>query len=507
MTDTLANTLDNNSKRSHRRTRMTVHERLQCIFDEDSFTEIGAERMHESAAFGLASKRHAGDGVVTGWGTVNGRPIALSATDFSVLGGSLGRAHAAKIHRIMDFALDQKIPYVCINDGGGARIQEGVGSLDGYGGIFRRHVKLSGVVPQISVIAGPCAGGAAYGPALSDFVFVIDELSETYLTGPAVVKKVTGEDVTGRSLGGAEVHSQRSGLAAFRCTDEEQCYEDVRYLLDILPSSCATPAPTWSRTANAEQSQERNNLILDSIVPESPRAAYDMREIFTLIVDDGDFLEVHEEWAPNLLIGFAHIDGRLVGIVGNQPSVLAGALDANAAEKGARFVRFCDCFSIPLLTFVDVPGFLPGSAEEQGGVIRRGAKLLYAYCEVTVPRVQVIVRKAFGGAYIVMDSIGLGANLSLAWPTNEIAVMGAEAAVEILHKRRLKQSSDVIGDVQQLADEYRNEVMHHTYSAERGFVDQLIDPSQTRGYIKRFLSAVSAGPHYGEDRKHGNHPQ
>lgn len=492
---------------THSVQRLPVYERIGLILDSGSFAEIGGDRKHDSIAFGLAAKRHAGDGVVTGWGTVNGRPVAVSATDFSVMGGSLGAAHAEKIHRIMDMAFDQKIPYLCINDGGGARIQEGVGALDGYGGIFRRHVKLSGVVPQISVIAGPCAGGAAYGPALSDFVFVIDDLSEIYLTGPTVVKKVTGEDVTGRSLGGAEVHSRDSGLATFRCADEEQCYEDVRTLLDILPSNSSTPAPTWPSTLVSEQTQRRNDLILDSVVPQSPRAIYDIRDVITLIVDDGDFLEMFEEWAPNLCVGFAHIDGRLVGVVGNQPAVLAGALNATAAEKGARFVRFCDCFSIPLLSFVDVPGFLPGVQEEKGGVIRRGAKLLYAYCEVTVPRVQIIVRKAFGGAYIVMDSVGLGTNLSLAWPSNEIAVMGAEAAVEILHKRRLKASDDIDADLDALAADYRSEVMTETYAAEHGFVDQLIRPSETRSYITRFLQASCRASIPGQEKKHGNHPQ
>jgi acetyl-CoA carboxylase carboxyltransferase component len=489
--------------RQHALGKRTARERLALLLDEGSFTEIDMYRRHRQA-HGLktnGSRPHT-DGVVAGSGTIEGRRVFVYAQDFTIFGGSLGEAHAAKIHKTMDLALSTGCPLIGLNDGGGARIQEGVVALDGYGGIFRRNVAASGVIPQISVVLGPCAGGAAYSPALCDFTFMVTGTSQMYLTGPDVIAAVTGEQVTHEELGGAEVHGERSGVATFVYDDEESCLADVRYLVSMLPANNLEPPPaTPSRGATAD---ERPRLA--EIVPHEPNKPYDMRYVIAELVDDGEFLELHEGWARNVICALARIDGNVVGIVGNQPTVLAGALDATASQKAARFVRFCDAFGIPLVTLVDVPGFLPGTDQEYGGIIRHGAKLMYAYCEATVPRIQVIVRKAYGGAYIVMDSRSIGADLSLAWPTNEIAVMGAEAAVNVIFRKELAATEDSARLRSELVCEYMENLVHPYYAAELGLVDDVIDPARTRSAIASGLAMLrgkrKASPH----RKHGNVP-
>jgi acetyl-CoA carboxylase carboxyltransferase component len=402
----------------------------------------------------------------------------------------------------MDLALATGSPLIGLNDGGGARIQEGVIALDGYGGIFRRNVQASGVIPQISVVLGPCAGGAAYSPALTDFTFMVRDTAQMYLTGPDVVAAVTGERVSHAELGGAEVHSQRSGVATFVHDDEESCLQDVRYLLSMLPSNNLDPPP--SAPSRGATTDHRPRLA--EIVPPEPNKPYDMRSVVAEIVDDGDFIELHEAWAPNVICLLARIDGEVVGIIGNQPCVLAGVLDSDASQKAARFVRFSDAFGIPLVTLVDVPGFLPGTAQEHGGIIRHGAKLLYAYCEATVPRIQVIVRKAYGGAYIVMDSRSIGADLSLAWPTNEIAVMGAGAAVNVIFRKDLAAAADPARLRSELTAEYVGQLMHPYYAAERGLVDDVIDPAQTRSAVASGLAMLRNKRKPQPQRKHGNVP-
>jgi acetyl-CoA carboxylase carboxyltransferase component len=424
------------------------------------------------------------------------------AQDFTISGGSLGAAHAAKIHKVMDHALSTGSPIIALNDSGGARIQEGAMALDGYGGIFRRHVAASGIVPQINVVLGPCAGGAAYSPALADFVFMVRDTAKLYLTGPDVVATVTGERVSHEELGGADVHGRRSGLATFVHDDEESCLDDVRYLVSMLPSNnLEPPSPLPARNA-AQDLRPR----LAEIVPVEPNKPYDIRSVIAELVDDGAFLELHEHWAANVVCVLARIDGHSVGIVGNQPAVLAGVLDIDASRKAARFVRFCDAFGIPLVTLVDVPGFLPGKDQEHGGVIRHGAKLLYAYCEATVPRIQVILRKAYGGAYIVMDSRSIGADLSISWPTNEIAVMGAEAAVNVLYRRELADAADPAALRTRLAHEYAGQLAHPYYAAEHGLVDDVIDPVRTRSAVAAGFAMLRDKRSVAPPRKHGNIP-
>jgi acetyl-CoA carboxylase carboxyltransferase component len=482
--------------------KRTARERLGLLLDEGSFTEIDMYRRHQSHGPKLNGNRPHTDGVIAGSGTIDGRRVFVYAQDFAIFGGSLGEAHAAKIHKAMDLALATGSPLIGLNDGGGARIQEGVIALDGYGGIFRRNVQASGVIPQISVVLGPCAGGAAYSPALTDFTFMVRDTAQMYLTGPDVVAAVTGERVSHAELGGADVHSQRSGVATFVHDDEESCLQDVRYLLSMLPSNNLDPPPsTPSRGATTDHRPR-----LAEIVPHEPNKPYDMRSVVAEIVDDGDFIELHEAWAPNVICLLARIDGEVVGIIGNQPSVLAGVLDSAASQKAARFVRFNDAFGIPLVTLVDVPGFLPGTAQEHGGVIRHGAKLLYAYCEATVPRIQVIVRKAYGGAYIVMDSRSIGADLSLAWPTNEIAVMGAAAAVNVIFRKDLAAAADPARLRSELTAEYVEQLMHPYYAAERGLVDDVIDPAQTRSAVASGLAMLRNKRKPPPQRKHGNVP-
>jgi acetyl-CoA carboxylase carboxyltransferase component len=486
----------------HGRGKLTARERIGLLLDEGSFTEIEPLRRHRATGFGLEAKRPHTDGVVTGWGTVFGRTVFVYAHDFRIFGGALGEAHAQKIHKLMDLAAAAGSPLVSLNDGAGARIQEGVSALAGYGGIFTRNVRSSGVIPQISVMLGPCAGGAAYSPALTDFVFMVRGISQMFITGPDVVQAVTGERVSHDGLGGADVHAAVSGVAAAAYDDEESCLEDVRHLLSLLPANNRELPPA---TEPSDTPGRRCDALLE-LVPAEPNQAYDMRAVIEEIVDDGEFFEVQAGWAANLLCALARLDGHVVGVVANQPAEMAGVLDIHAAEKGARFVQFCDAFSIPLVTLVDVPGFLPGVGQEHHGIIRHGAKLLYAYCNATVPRVQLILRKAYGGAYIVMDSRSIGADLSLAWPTNEIAVMGAEGAANVVFRREIAAADDPEAVRAQRIKEYRAELMHPYYAAERGLVDDVIDPRETRSVLIRSL-AMLRGKHADlPSRKHGNPP-
>ncbi|MGW4567910.1 acyl-CoA carboxylase subunit beta [Streptomyces sp. NPDC004561] len=490
------------TERQHARGKLTVRERIGLLLDKGSFTEVEGLRRHRATGFGLEERKPDGDGVVTGWGTVDGRQVFVYGHDFRVFGGALGEAHAQKIHKIMDLAEAAGAPLVALSDGAGARIQEGVTALAGYGGIFTRNVRMSGVIPQISVVLGPCAGGAAYSPALTDFVFMVRGTAQMYITGPDVVQAVTGERVGHDELGGAEVHSALSGVSTFLHEDEESCLADVRHLLSLLPANNRELRP---EEPTADPADRPCDALLD-LVPEHPNQAYDMRRVIEEIADDGDFFELHERWAPNLIVALARLGGQVVGIVANQPQVQAGVLDIAASEKGARFVQFCDSFSIPLVTLVDVPGFLPGTGQEQDGIIRRGAKLLYAYCDATVPRVQVILRKAYGGAYIVMDSRSIGCDLSFAWPTNEIAVMGAEGAANVVFRREIAAADDPEEARARRVAEYKERLMHPYHAAERGLVDDVIDPRDTRAVLVRSLRMLRGKHAHVPERKHGNQP-
>ncbi|WP_410589934.1 acyl-CoA carboxylase subunit beta [Amycolatopsis sp. lyj-23] len=489
-------------RRQHSLGKLTARERLALLLDEDSFLELEPYRRHQATGPGLAANRPYTDGVVTGSGTIDGRRVFVYAQDFTLFGGSLGQAHAAKIQKVLDLAVANGAPVIGLNDSGGARIQEGVLALDGYGGIFRRQVDASGVVPQISVILGPCAGGAAYSPALADFTFMVRDTARMYLTGPDVVEAVTGRRVSHEELGGADVHGSHSGVATVVHDDEQECLADVRHLVSLLPSNYLEPPPVTAPTGAADDYRPK----LADIVPAEPNQPYDMRDVFAEIADDEEFFELHAGWARNVLCALARVDGRVVGLVGNQPVVFAGVLDGPASQKAARFVRFCDAFGIPLVSLVDVPGFLPGVEQERAGIIRQGAQLLHAYCEATVPRIQVILRKAYGGAYIVMDSRSIGCDLSLAWPTNQIAVMGAEGAVNVLHRRDLAAAADPAALRARLVAEYTEEYLNPQYAAERGLVDDIIDPADTRAAIARGLAMLRDKRRPGPARKHGNLP-
>ncbi|WP_204456511.1 acyl-CoA carboxylase subunit beta [Actinokineospora baliensis] len=482
--------------------KLTARERLDLLLDDGSFLEVEPFRRTVVGNLKTPGPGPHTDGVVAGSGTVDGRRVFAYAQDFTILGGSLGAAHAAKIHKVLDLALATGSPVIGLNDSGGARIQEGVPALDGYGGIFRRQVAASGIIPQISVVLGPCAGGAAYSPALADFTFMVRDTAQLYLTGPDVVHAVTGERVGHDDLGGADVHGTHSGVATFVHDDEQSCLDDVRYLLSLLPANNLEPPPAGPPTGATQQQRPR----LAEIVPPEPNRPYDIRDVLAELLDDEDFLEIHQGWAANVVCALGRIDGAVVGIVGNQPMVLAGVLDAAAAQKAARFVRFCDAFGIPLLTLVDVPGFLPGTTQEHGGVIRHGAKLLYAYCEATVPRVQVILRKAYGGAYIVMDSRSIGTDLSLAWPTNEIAVMGAEGAVDVLFGKELATAPDSTAARATRIADYTADLLHPYYAPERGLVDDVIDPTATRAAVAKALAMLRDKRGTTPQRKHGNVP-
>ena len=488
------------TERQHAKGKLTARERLEHLLDEGSFTELDLFRRRSAGP--ADGGEPFTDGVVTGSGQVNGRRVFAYAQDFRIFGGSLGQVHAQKIHKVMDLALAAGAPLIALNDSGGARIQEGVTALAGYGGIFRRNVRASGVIPQISVVLGPCAGGAAYSPALTDFVFMVRGTSNMYVTGPDVVKAVTGEAVTHEQLGGAQVHASTSGVATFLHDDEEACLEEVRYLISLLPANSQEPPPVYPTNDPPDRACPR----LADIVPANPKSPYDMREVIGEVADHGDFIEVHEHWARNIVCALARLDGRTVGILANQPLVRAGVLDIDASQKAARFVRLCDAFGIPLVTLVDVPGFLPGVDQEHAGIIRHGAKLLYAYCDATVPRVQVILRKAYGGAYIVMDSRSIGCDLSFAWPINEIAVMGAEAAVSVVHRKQIA-GADRPDEVRaRLVDDYKVELMHPYYAPERGLVDDVIDPADTRAVLCRALGMLREKRPELVVRKHGNPP-
>ncbi|MFE1291413.1 acyl-CoA carboxylase subunit beta [Streptomyces sp. NPDC058751] len=491
------------TERQHAKGKLTAHERIELLLDKDSFTEIEALRRHRATGFGLEAKRPYTDGVITGWGTVHGRTVFVYAHDFRIFGGALGEAHATKIHKIMDMAIAAGAPLVSLNDGAGARIQEGVSALAGYGGIFQRNTKASGVIPQISVMLGPCAGGAAYSPALTDFVFMVRETSQMFITGPDVVQAVTGEEITQNGLGGADVHATVSGVCHFVYDDERACLEEVRYLLSLLPQNNRELPPPAVASDPADRAVD---ALLD-LVPADGNRSYDVRGVIEEVVDDGEHMEVHAGWAPNLVCSLARIDGHVVGIVANQPAATAGVLDIRASEKGARFVQFCDSFNIPLVTLVDVPGFLPGVDQEHDGIIRRGAKLLYAYCNATVPRVSVVLRKAYGGAYIVMDSRSIGADVSLAWPTNEIAVMGAEGAANVVFRREIAAAADPEDMRRRKIEEYRKELVHPYFAAERGLVDDVIDPRDTRAVLASVLAMLTAKSSALPSRKHGNPPQ
>ncbi|MGW0810821.1 acyl-CoA carboxylase subunit beta [Nonomuraea sp. NPDC002799] len=487
----------------HAKGKLTARERVELLLDAGSFREVQQFRRHRATGFGLEAKRPYTDGVLTGWGTVEGRTVCVYAHDFRIFGGALGESHAVKIHKIMDMAIAVGAPLVSLNDGAGARVQEGVSALAGYGGIFQRNTRASGVIPQISLILGPCAGGAAYSPALTDFVFMVRGTSQMFITGPDVVKAVTGEEITQNGLGGADVHAETSGAAHFVYDDEETCIAEARYLLSLLPSNNHENPPA----VTVRDPGPRLSDALLHLVPADGNQSYDMRKVIEEIIDDGDCLEIHEHWARNIICALARLNGEVVGIVANQPQTLAGVLDISASEKAARFVQMCDAFNIPIISLLDVPGFLPGVDQEHGGIIRHGAKLLYAYCNATVPRISLILRKAYGGAYIVMDSQSIGADLTYAWPTNEIAVMGAEGAANVIFRRQIAEAENPEAMRARLIKEYRAELMHPYHAAERGLIDDVIDPADTRQVLISSLAMLRAKHADLPARKHGNPPQ
>ncbi|MDH4170403.1 MAG: acyl-CoA carboxylase subunit beta [Acidimicrobiia bacterium] len=488
-------------ERQHDKGKLLARERIDYLLDEGSFHELDMLARHRAHEAGLDSRPYT-DGVITGWGTIDGRKVFLFSQDFTVMGGALGEVFAEKIHKVMDLALSVGAPMIGLNDGAGARIQEGVVSLDAYGGIFYRNVQSSGVIPQISVILGPCAGGAVYSPAMTDFIFMVREKSHMFITGPDVVKTVTGEEVTLEELGGAKSHSSKSGVASFVADTEEAVLDEVKFLLSFLPENNLVEPPSFPPTDDPD----RRAPELYDIIPASPNIPYDMKEVIAAIFDDGEFLEYFASWAGSIVCGFARLNGHAVGVVGNQPMQLAGVLDISSSEKAARFVRTCDAFNIPLITFVDVPGFLPGVDQEYGGIIRHGAKLLYAYCEATVPRIQVVVRKAYGGAYVVMNSKSVGADLAFAWPSAELAVMGPQGAVEIIHRRELQSAADPVARREELVEEYTERTANPYIAAERGYVDDVIDPADTRPKLIAGLELLRTKREELPKRKHGNVP-
>jgi propionyl-CoA carboxylase beta chain len=495
-------------EKQHAKGKMTARERIEALLDEGSFVELDELARHRSTSFGLDTNRPYGDGVVTGYGTVDGRPICVFSQDFTVFGGSLGEVFGEKIVKVMDLAMKTGCPVVGINDSGGARIQEGVVSLGLYGEIFYRNVRASGVIPQISLIMGPTAGGAVYSPAVTDFVVMVEGTSHMFITGPEVIKTVTGEDVAFEDLGGARAHNTKSGVAHHMAPDELEAIEYVKGLLSYLPSNNLDEPPAFDAEPENEITAEDREL--DTIIPDSPNQPYDMHTVIEHVVDDGDFLEVHTLFAPNIICGFGRVEGRSVGVVANQPMQFAGTLDIDASEKAARFVRTCDAFNIPVLTFVDVPGFLPGTDQEWNGIIRRGAKLIYAYAEATVPKVTVITRKAYGGAYDVMGSKHLGADMNFAWPTAQIAVMGAQGAVNILYRNDLRQAEQNGEDPAEIraqkVTEYEDHLANPYIAAERGYIDSVIPPSYTRSYVAKALRTLRGKRETLPPKKHGNIP-
>jgi acetyl-CoA carboxylase carboxyltransferase component len=490
------------AKKQHDRGKLTARERVELLMDRGSFVETDPLAVHRAHDFGMDRKRPPGDGVVTGYGTVDGRKVFVASQDFAVFGGSMGEVHAQKVCKVMDLAISTGAPFVQINDSGGARIQEGAASLAGYGYIFERNVRASGVIPQISVIMGPCAGGAVYSPAITDFTFMVKETSHMFITGPDVIKTVTGEEVTFEELGGAMTHATKSGVASLIGEDDEDVLNRVRYLLSFLPSNNLEDPPSYATTDDPDRMDEG----LTHVVPDRAKEPYDMHEVIRRVVDDGEFLEIFPLWAMTVVTGFARLDGRSIGIVANQPKVNAGTLDIDASEKASRFVRFCDAFNIPILTFVDVPGFLPGTQQEFGGIIRHGAKLLYAFAEATVPRMTVITKKAYGGAYLVMNSKHLRADVSFAWPTAEIAVMGAEGAVNVVFRKEIEKAADPEARRAELITEYREKFSTPYAAAERGFIDDVIEPAETRPRLIKALRMLSTKRETIPARKHGNIP-
>lgn len=496
-------------EKQHKRGKKTARERIEALLDEGSFVELDALAKHRSRNFGLEKKRIAGDGVVTGYGTIDGRQVCVYSQDFTVFGGSLGEVHGQKITKVQDLALRTGVPIIGISDGGGARIQEGVAALTQFAEMFRRNVAASGVIPQISLILGPSAGGAVYSPALTDFIVMADGTSNMFITGPDVIRAVTGEDVGFEELGGARTHNMKSGVAHYMGHDEDDAIDYVRHLVSYLPQNNLSDAPAFPPDDVVLEVTDEDEA-LDTLIPDSDSQPYDMRAVVEAVVDPESFLEVQPLYAQNVLIGFGHVEGQAVGIVANQPQAMAGTLDIDAAEKAARFVRTCDAFNVPVLTFVDVPGFLPGVGQEHQGIIRRGAKLIYAYAEATVPLVTVITRKAYGGAYIVMGSKQLGADVNLAWPTAQIAVMGAGGAVNILQRGALAAVAEAGGDVdaerKRLTEEYEEAIVNPWDAAERGYVDAVIRPSETRVQVVRALRALRTKRATLPPKKHGNVP-
>jgi len=486
----------------HKKGKWTARERLYALLDQDTFEELDKFKLHQATDFGLDKKRFPGDGVVTGYGRIDGRLVYVYAQDFTILGGSLSLAVSEKICKVMDLARKNGAPFIGINDSGGARIQEGVSSLAGYGNIFMRNVLASGVVPQITAIMGPCAGGAVYSPALTDFIFMVENTSYMFITGPQVIKTVTHEEVSAEKLGGATTHNATSGVAHFSGKNDQEVLTMIRHLLSFLPQNYREKPPTVEPTDDPN----RVDLGLRNVIPESPKHPYDMRQIITSVVDNHFFFEVHARYAPNILVGFARLNGMTVGIVANQPSFYAGCLDINASVKAARFVRFCDCFNIPLITFCDVPGFLPGTAQEFGGIIKHGAKLIYAYCEAVVPKITVITRKAYGGAYIVMSSKHLWGDINFAYPSAEIAVMGSEGAVNVVFKKEISAAEDPAQKEIEMIDEYRKTFASPYGAAEMGFIDEIILPEQTRPKLIRALESLKNKKDGMPSKKHDNLP-
>lgn len=480
--------------------KMTARDRILALLDPNSFHEYDLFVEHEERNFGMASKELAGDGVITGTGTMNGAPICIYAQDFTVMGGSLGLKHARKITKIMDHALRMKVPCIGINDSGGARIQEGIGALAGYGEIFYRNTMASGVIPQISVILGPCAGGAVYSPALTDFVFVVENISKMFITGPNVIETVLGEKISQEDLGGARVHAEITGNAHFFALSEMECFEQIKELVSLLPPSNMQKA---DKVAPKKPTFKKN---IGDIIPSDPKQPYDVREIIYALADDSKFLEVHELWAANIVIGFGRLDGETIGFVANQPMYLAGVLDCDASDKAARFIRFCDAFNIPIITLEDMPGYLPGVDQEHAGVIRHGAKMLYAYSEATVPKITVILRKAYGGGYIAMNSRHLGADFMLAWPSAEIAVMGPEGAANIIFRKEIMEAEDEDAMRQQKVQEYIEKFANPYVAASKGYIDAVIEPSETHGMLLHALHVSKNKDDYRPAKKHGIPP-
>jgi propionyl-CoA carboxylase beta chain len=489
-------------KTQHDKGKLTARERVDLLLDDGSFEEMGMFVTHRCTDFGLEKQKFLGDGVVTGYGTVNGRGVYVFSQDFTVFGGSLSETHAEKICRIMDMAMNTGTPLIGLNDSGGARIQEGVVSLGGYADIFHRNVRSSGVIPQISAVMGPCAGGAVYSPAITDFILMVEGTSYMFVTGPNVVKTVTHEEVTHEELGGAMTHASKSGVTHFTAVNEVECMEQIKRLLSYMPQNCEETAPAYPYESRDSESRE----ALDNIIPDNPNQPYDMRDVIREIIDEGSFMEVHRDYAENIVVGFARLAGRSIGIVANQPAFLAGVLDINASLKGARFTRFCDAFNVPILVLEDVPGFLPGTDQEWNGIIKHGAKLLYALSEATVPKVTVITRKAYGGAYDVMNSKHIGADMNYAWPTAEIAVMGPKGAAEIIFKKEIREADDPKAKLEEKVEEYTAAFANPYKAAARGYIDEIIEPRETRIKLIKTLRMLEGKVADLPRKKHGNIP-